>query len=147
MPTNDREFKAKLGGLPILQQRHVAAKFVQRVLPLCNDFRIKSALELAERAEGSDAELGSAHQAAKAAAVESYTQCGHECDWNTQAGHFVAQATVTCVRPAIEGDNLAWEAAMSARMARTCEAVANGEGTENSEAEAQYRILEAFLNS
>jgi hypothetical protein len=35
---------------------------------------------------------------------------------------------------------------MQARMARTCETVATGEGTENREAEEQYRILEAFLN-
>jgi hypothetical protein len=31
-------------------------------------------------------------------------------------------------------------------MARTCQTVATGEGTENREAEEQYRILEAFLN-
>jgi hypothetical protein len=147
MPTNDREFKDTLGGLSIARQRQVASKFVRRVFPLSNDFRIKAALDSAERGEITDAELATAYQGAKTAAVESYTQCGHECDWNSQAGHFVAQAAVACVRPVSDGENLAWEAAMHARMARTCESVASGEGTENHEAEAQYRILESFLNS
>jgi hypothetical protein len=147
MPTNDREFKEKLGTLPIARQRQVASKFVQRVFPLCNDFRIKSALAVAERADVVDAELASAYQEAKAAAVESYTQCGHECDWSSQAGHFVAEGAVACVKPAAAGDTLAWEAAMQARLARTCQTVADGSGTDNREAEEQYRILEAFLNS
>jgi hypothetical protein len=147
MLSNDREFKTKLAGLPLARQRQVASRFVQRVAALSNDFRIKTALEAAERMEITDAELIPAYQAAKAAAVESYTQCGHECNWHSQAGHFVAQAAVACVRPATAGENLAWESAMSARMARTCETVASGEGTENHEAEAQYQILEAFLNS
>jgi len=148
MPTQDSEFKQKLGALPIVRQRQVASKFVQRVFPLSNDFRIKTALDVAERADAAtDAELASAYQAAKATTVETYTQCGHECDWNSQAGHFVAQAAVACVRPASEGDNLAWESAMSARMAHTCKTVAEGLGTDNREAEAQYTILEAFLNS
>ena len=148
MPTNDKEFKAELGALPIAHQRHVAALFVQRVLPLSNDFRIKAALELAQRANVSDEELAAAYQSANTARVESFTQCGKETNWDAQAGHFVAQAAVACVRPASEeGENLAWVAAMSARMARTCETVATGEGTENTEAQEQYRILRAFLNS
>jgi hypothetical protein len=147
MPTNDREFKAQLSRLPIAHQRHVAALFVQRVLPLSNDFRLKSALEVAQRGGVADAELAVACQAANTARVESFTQCGKSTDWTAQAGHFVAKATVACVRPATEGESLAWEAAMSARMARMCETVATGEGTENSEAQEQYRILGAFLNS
>ncbi|MDD5390983.1 MAG: hypothetical protein PHD37_16730 [Gallionellaceae bacterium] len=147
MPTNDREFKAQLGRLPIAHQRHVAAQFVQRVLPLSGDFRLKTAIELAQRKDVTETELSAACQAANTARVESFTQCGKETDWTAQAGHFVAKAAVACVRPATEGDNLAWEAAMSARMARTCETVAIGEGTENSETEEQYRILRDFLNS
>jgi 3'-phosphoadenosine 5'-phosphosulfate (PAPS) 3'-phosphatase len=146
MPKNDKDFKAALGALPIAHQRHVAAQFVLRVLPLSNDFRLKAAIELAQRPDISDAELTSAYQSANTARVESFTRCGKETDWTAQAGHFVAKAAVACVRPATEGENLAWEAAMSARMARTCETVATGEGTENSEAQEQYSILGAFLN-
>jgi len=34
---------------------------------------------------------------------------------------------------------------MQARMARTCETIAIGRGTDNAEATAQYRILAEFL--
>ncbi len=144
---NDKDFKSALAGLAVAAQRQVAARFVQRVFPLSGDARIKAALDAAGRKGIADAELALAAQAANSARVESFTRCGRETDWNAQASHFVAKAAVACVKPAGTGDNLAWEAAMQARLARTCQTVASGEGTENSEAEAQYRILEAFLNS
>ena len=145
--SNDKEFKAALAALPTARQRQVAARFVERVYPLSSDVRIKAALDAAGRPDVSDAELTAVSQAANSARVESFTQCGRETDWTAQAGHFVAKAAVACVKPAEAGDDLAWEAAMQARMARTCQTVADGSGTENREAEEQYRILEAFLNS
>jgi hypothetical protein len=145
--SNDKEFKAALAGLSASQQRQVAARIVQRVFPMSNDVRVKAALDVAARADISDAELTVVSQAANTARVESFTQCGKETDWSAQAGHFVAKAAVACVGAATPGSNLAWDAAMQARMARTCETVATGEGTENREAEEQYRILEAFLNN
>jgi hypothetical protein len=145
--SNDKEFKAALAAFPATRQRQVAARFVERVYPLSNDVRVKAALDVAGRPDISDAELTVVAQAANTARVESFTQCGRETDWTAQAGHFVAKAAVACVKPAEAGDNLAWEAAMQARMARTCQTVAEGSGTENREAEEQYRILEAFLNS
>jgi hypothetical protein len=145
--SNDKEFKAALAALPAARQRQVAARFVERVYPLSNDVRVKAALDVAGRPDISDAELTVVSQAANTARVESFTQCGRETDWTAQAGHFVAKAAVACVKSAEGGDNLAWEAAMQARMARTCQTVAEGSGTENREAEEQYRILEAFLNS
>ena len=144
--SNDKEFKAKLAELSVSQQRQVATRFVQRVFGLSNDVRIKAALDVAGRADITDAELTVVSQAANTARVESFTQCGRETDWGAQAGHFVAKAAAACVGPATAGSNLAWDAAMQARMARTCETVATGEGTENREAEAQYSVLEAFLN-
>ncbi|MEW5786294.1 MAG: hypothetical protein AB1899_00430 [Pseudomonadota bacterium] len=143
---NDKEFKAALAGLSVAKQRQVAAAFVQRVFGLSSDVRVKAALEVAARADISEAELTVVSQAANSARVESFTQCGKETDWGAQAGHFVAKAAVACVRPAGEGENLAWDAAMQARMARTCETVATGAGTENREAEEQYRVLDAFMN-
>ncbi len=145
--SNDKEFKQALAGLSTAQQRQVAARFVQRVFALSNDARIKSALDSAARADIADAELALASQAANSARVESFTRCGRETDWSAQAGHFVAKAAVACVKPAETGSNLAWDAAMQARLARTCQTVADGSGTDNREAEEQYRILEAFLNS
>ncbi len=145
--SNDKEFKAALAGLSPAQQRQVAARFVQAVCPLSGDARIKAALEAAGRVGISDAELALAAQAANTARVESFTQCGKETDWTAQAGHFVAKAAVACVKPAEAGSNLAWDAAMQSRLARTFQTVADGAGTDNREAEAQYRTLEAFLNS
>ena len=144
--TNDKEFKAKLGELSATQQRQVAARFVQRVFGLSNDVRVKAALEVAMRPDISDAALTVVTAAANTARVESFTQCGKETDWGAQAGLFVAKGAVACVGAPAPGSNLAWDAAMQARMARTCQTVATGEGTENREAEEQYRILEAFLN-
>jgi hypothetical protein len=143
---NDKEFKAALAGLPVAKQRQVASRFAQRVFDLSNDVRVKAALEVAGRPEISDAELTVVSSAANTARVESFTQCGKETDWAAQAGLFVAKAAVACVGAPAPGGNLAWDAAMQARMARTCQSVATGEGTENREAEEQYRILEAFLN-
>jgi hypothetical protein len=145
--SNDKDFKSALMGLSIGQQRQVAARFVQQVFPLSGDARVKAALEAAGRADISDAELAMAAQAANSARVESFTQCGREADWSAQAGHFVTKAAAACVKAAEAGDNLAWDAAMQARLARTFQTVADGAGTDNREAEAQYRILDAFLNS
>lgn len=143
--TNDKEFRAKLETLSVSQQRQVAALFVQRVLGLSNDVRIKAALDMAMRADISDAELAVVSQAANTARVESYAQCGRDSDWNTQAGLFVAKAAVSCVSPDAEGQDLAWDAAMQVRVARTCEA-ASGDVTDHKEAEAQYAILDDFLS-
>ena len=145
--SNDSEFKAALQGLSITQQRQVAARFTESVLALSADPRVAGAVNAAKRPDITDPELAAMYQAAKAATVESYTQCGRECDWAAQAGHFVSKAATACVQPPDAATSLAWEAAMSARMARMSETVATGVGTENSEAQEQYRILGAFLNS
>jgi hypothetical protein len=143
---NDSDFKAALDNLPPAKRRMAAALFTESVLALCHDGRVKNVVESAKRSNFSDADLGTAFQFAKAASVDTYTQCGHECDWNKQAGHFVAEAALASIKPA-DGNNAAWDAAMHARMARTCESIAAGHGTGNEEAAAQYRILSEFLNA
>ena len=144
---NDAEFKTALNALPVGRQRQVAARFVAEMLPLSSDPRVKAAVELALRPDISEAELAGVFQSANTARVESFTQCGKECDWSARAAHFVAEAATACVKPAERGTSLAWEAAMDARMARASEAVAQGQGTDNAEAEKQYRILDAFLGA
>lgn len=143
---NDTDFKAALGKLSVVQQRELAARFTDSVLALCNDVRVGGAVTAAKRPDITDIELAALYQAAKTASVDSYTQCGKETDWSAQAGHFVAKAAMACVAPATERVNLAWDAAMEARMARTCETIARGEGTVNSEADAQYQLLEQYQN-
>ncbi len=142
---NDSDFKAAVNGLDLARQRQVAAAFVVSVSNLSSDPRVKAAVNAARRADISGAELEVAYAAAKTASVESYTHCGQEGDWMGQAGHFTAEAAMNCVAPTGKLGNLAWNAAMSARMARMCETIAVGHGTENSEAGTQYRILAEFL--
>jgi len=139
---NDREFKAALSILPVDRQRQVGARFAESVLMLSNDARVKHAIEAAKRTEISHDELEIAYKSAKRASVDSFAKCGKECDWNRQAGHFVAQAALACIKP---GNKAAWESAMHARLARTSESIATGIGTDNAESAVQYRILENYL--
>jgi hypothetical protein len=143
---NDGEFKAALSYLSGAARRLAAARFAENVLSLGPDPRVKGAIDAAMRADITAAELAAAYQSARTASVESFTRCGSECNWNDQASHFVAEAGVACVQPDKPGANPAWDAAMQARMARTCETIATGNGTDNAEAAAQYRILAEFLN-
>lgn len=143
---NDSDFKAALSKLSRAGQRLVAARFAENVLVLSKDPRVKGAINAAKRADITEDELAAASQAAKKASVDSFTQCGKECDWNSQAGHFVAQAALASLKPVEPGDSPAWNAAMHARMARTSENIAAGRGTDNAESAAQYRILAEFLN-
>jgi hypothetical protein len=146
MPTNnDKDFKTNLNGLSKNQQRQVAARFIESVLGLCSDARVATAVNACKRPDISEVELATLYPAAKSASVESFTQCGKEADWTAQAGHFVAKAAMACVQPATDG-SLAWNVAMIVRMARTCAAIASGEGSETREAMVQYRILEDFLS-
>lgn len=142
---DDSQFKAALNKLPVAEQRRIAARFSESVLSLSQDKRVAAAVHAALRPDISDSELAALHQAARSACVDSYTQCGHVADWLNQAGHFVAEAATACVMPSERGANLAWDAAMSARMARTCETIANGQGTENREVAHQYHVLTEYL--
>ena len=143
--TDDKEFKRALASLPVERQRQIAVAFCRRVLDLSHDARVKSALESAGRPDITEAELQLAAHAAHAARVDSFAQCGSDASWTAQSGHFVAKAAQACVRIAVPGESIAWDAAMQARLARTCQTVAEGLGTENTEAREQYRILATFL--
>lgn len=146
--TTDKAFKQALSPLSLTQQREVGALFVESVLTLCDDDRVKQALIAAKNPNIQVYELAATYKAAKAASIERFTQCGKNAEWLEQAAHFVAAASVTCVTPAeqlAETDNLAWNAAMQSRMARTCEAIANGEGSENQEKEHQYDTLIRYM--
>lgn len=140
--TNDSEFKTAIAKLTKAGQRQVGARFAESVLALCKDTRVKHAIATALRDDITEDELAAALDSAKKASVDSFTLCGKECDWHSQAGHFVAESALACLKP---GSNPAWEAAMHARMARTSESIATGVGTDNPEAATQYRILTAFL--
>ena len=145
---NDREFRAALDRLDAGQQRLVAVSFVQSVLQLCTDERIARLLEIAGDPEASDAALAEALKTARATTFDCHTRCGSEGDWMEQAGYFVARAAVAALTPLgqIPG-SIAWQAAMSARMAQTSRSIVTGENTAEQESENQYRLLARFLNS
>jgi hypothetical protein len=140
----DSQFRSALDKLPPPKQRELAARFTESVAALCHDPRLNGVLTAARRSDISDIELNAIYQSAKSACVESYTQCGKDTDWMNQAGHFVCEAAKCCVKPAESGHNLAWDAAMYARMARTFETIAKGEGTQNRETELQYRLVDEY---
>jgi len=146
--TNDREFRAALDGLDGAGQRLVAAAFVRNVLHLCTDERIARVLEVAEDAAATTAALGEALKTARATTIDCHTRCGSEGDWLEQAGYFVARAAVAALTPLGQmPGGVAWQAAMSARMAQTSKAIATGDNTAGHESENQYRILAGFMNS
>ena len=146
---SDAEFKAALAQLAVPQQRAVGRLFVANVLHLTDDPRISRALG-GDVSELSQDEVSAGFRSAKTAAIESYTLCGHEGDWLKQAGHFVAAAAAACLTPddqAAQCRDLAWSTAMNARMAKVCESVAQGKGTDESETKKQYAILESYLGT
>jgi len=145
---NDNEFKSALDRLPVDEQRKLAAQFAQRVLPLCKDSRVVAAVDAGLQPVSGDDKLTPIYNAVRGVCVESYTECGHMADWANQAGHFVAEAAAACVMPqgALHGANPAWDAAMRARLARTCASIAGGNGTDTSEVESQYHLLDDYLN-
>jgi len=145
---NDREFRAALDQLDARQQRLVAARFVESVLPLCTDERIARAMDVAADSEASAARLADALKSAKAATIDCHARCGAEGDWDAQAGYFVARAAIAALTPLgqLPGGS-AWQSAMSCRMAQTSRSIVSGENTGGLESERQYAILSAYMNS
>jgi hypothetical protein len=146
--TNDTEFRHALAGLDAGRQRAVAALFVKDVLPLCDDERIAQVTEIAAREDAPTDKLAEALRTARATTTDCHARCGAEGDWKAQAGYFVARAAVAALTPAgqLPGGQ-AWQAAMSGRMAKTCESIVTGEDLAGRESTVQYRILTDFLNS
>ncbi len=143
--TDDGAFRAALDGLPIADQRAVGAKFVESVLPLNDDGRVRRVVEAA--ASGAADTLDDAFHNARRASIDSHARCGSEGDWRAQAAYFVARAATAIVTPEGHGKtgNLAWEAAAASRMARTCSLIDDEADPGEREALRQYRILNDYL--
>jgi hypothetical protein len=90
-----------------------------------------------------------ARRAIKTASLEAHTRCGADGEWNDQAGYFVARAAEACIEPQVlsQGKGPAWKAAMMARMARTCLAADSDQDAHDSESQAQYHILNSYLDA
>ena len=149
--SNDTEFKQALQNLDAIQQRTVAALFIEHVLSLSNDDRIKRVVKVATDNSATEGEISDALKSAKAATMDCSTRCGAEGNWTDQAGYFVARAAVAAVTPAAQSKSggPAWQAAMSSRMAQTSILIDNDsdEVPDHSENEWQYGILSNYLQS
>ena len=148
---NDTEFKQALQNLDARQQRAVAGLFVEHVLSLSNDDRVKRVVKVSADDSASESEIADALKSAKSAVTESSTRCGAEGNWTDQAGYFVARAAVAAITPANQSRSggPAWQAAVSSRMAQTSILIDNDSDTvsEHSENEWQYSILSDYLKS
>ncbi len=149
--TNDAEFKQALQNLDAEQQRTVAVMFVEHVLSLSDDNRIKRVVKVATDDSASADEISDALKSAKAAIMDSSTRCGAEGNWTDQAGYFVARAAVATVTPPAQSKSggPAWQAALSCRMAQTSIEIDNDadDVPSHSENEWQYSILTDYLQS
>jgi hypothetical protein len=147
--TNDSEFKQSLKDLEYSKQRELAGLFVQSVIGLSNDDRIKRVAKVASDPEATPDELATALSTAKSAMIDCHARCGAEGDWRQQAGYFVARAATSAVTP--EGQcrmgGPAWQSAMSSRMACTSIKIHSEEQCPGDESARQYRILSDYLNS
>jgi len=148
---NDTDFKRALMNMNTDQQRVVAAKFVAHVLPLSADERLQRVVKTASDTQSSEDELSSALKSARAATFDSHARCGSDANWADQAGYFVARAAVAAITPRAQSKavGVAWQAAMSSRMARTSVLIEDemSDLPELAENEWQYRTLSDFLTT
>jgi hypothetical protein len=145
--SNDGQMRDAIDAMDTGQQRILAARFVENVLPLTKDERVQRVLQIAGNEESGDEQLLAAYKAAKAAALEAHARCGSDGEWNDQTGYFVARAAEAAVAPQVmsHGKSVAWQTALSCRMARTAQVTDSNDDAHDSESEAQYRILNEFL--
>ncbi len=146
---NDATFKQSLQELTPAQQRIIAARFVEHVLPLSNDERINRVVHTATSSNVSNEEISGALKSAKAATFDSHTRCGSEGNWTEQAGYFVARAAVAAITAPVQSRSggPAWQAAMSCRMAQTSILIDDASATSHAENEWQYNTLSNYLAS
>jgi len=146
--SNDASFREALLKLEPVDARIVGGKFVESVVPLADDQRLRRIVDVASSREATEEELEANRKLAKSIMVDTYTRCGADGDWNEQAGYFVARAAAACLSPSEKGKSggPAWQAAMSSRMARTSAAINSGDGAE-SESGRQYHILSDYLET
>ena len=144
---NDQQLRTALNNLSTQQQRALGARFASSVGGLSEDTRLMKTLETAMNPDSSERELEDNYKIAKSIATKTYTACGRDADWLAQAEHFFAAACTAALTPdslATPEINLAWKAAIQARMAKNCLMIENDAGEIDNEAQKQYRLAEEF---
>ena len=147
--SNDQDLRSALENLSIADQRLLGARFAASVLNLSGDPRLANVADSAIEPDITDAEREDAFKSAKSIAVQTYTACGKDADWSAQAEHFVAMAYAAVLTPEpqiITKTNLAWKAAIQARMAKNCAMIEQDHGEVENEAVKQYEIASDFLS-
>ena len=146
---NDQALKKVLSNLSIAEQRKLAVKFIESVQQLNSEPIIERALKTAKAETSTEAEIEDSYKQIKSLAVKTYTDCGDDVDWSSQAAHFVLTATTACLTPEKHLDNknnLAWKCAMQTRMARSCEMIETDSDIIDNEAHKQYDFTNDVLN-
>lgn len=144
---NDQQLRTALDNLTTQQQRSLGARFAGSIGSISEDTRLMKALETAMNPDSSERELEDAHRIAKSIATKTYTACGRDADWLAQAEHFFAASCTAALTPdslVTPEMNLAWKAAIQARMAKNCLMIENDAGEVDNEAQKQYQIAEQF---
>ena len=148
---NEADFKQVLRSLGDVQQRQVAALFVNHVLELSDDKRLDRVIKTAADAEATDEELAAALKTAHAVTFDSHARCGAEGHWSDQAGYFVARAAVAATTSEEHSrvGGPAWQAAMQTRMAYTSMLIDDetDKHSAHTECEWQYQALSDYLNA
>ena len=144
---NDQQLRSALSTLPLDRQRALGGLFANSVAELSKDTMLDKALAATVANEISEPEREDAFKLAKSIATKTYTACGRDADWLIQAQHFVAAACSAVLTPQQQVDpqvNLAWKAAIQARMAKNCLMMETGSGEIDNEAQKQYKIAQEF---
>jgi hypothetical protein len=148
---NEADFRKVLESLGDVQQRQVAAMFVEHVLHLSDDTRLERVIKTAADPDSTTEELAAAHKTAHAVTFDSHARCGAEGHWTDQAGYFVARAAVAATTSPEHArvGGPAWQAAMSARMAHTSMLIDDDseQHSAHTECEWQWQALTDYLKA
>lgn len=146
---NEAQFREAIDTLDSRQQRLVAGLFAENVLALSDDSRLAAIVKTAINPAATEDELRNAWKAGKATSIELSARCGADGDWSDQAGYFVARAVTAATAPETAGkaSGPAWQAAMNARMAQTCNLIGATDEEVSKVRDQQYKILSDFLDS
>lgn len=145
--TNDQQLRGLLNNLALDQQRAIGSLFTNSVAEFSKDPLLARAIAATSDTTISETERDEAFKMAKSIATKTYTACGRDADWLVQAEHFVAAACSAVLTPDSQLDpqvNLAWKAAIQARMAKNCLMMESDSVDIDNEAQKQYRIAEKF---
>lgn len=146
--SNDQDLRSALEKLSLADQRLLGARFAASVSKLAKNPRLMKLAGISLQPDISESELEESYKAAKSITVQTYTSCGKDTDWAAQAEHFVAMAYAVVLTPKAqipEKTNIAWKAAIQARMAKNCAMIESDQGDVQNEAVKQYEIADEFL--